>query len=54
MLPVAWIFTRIALGNPGLTSLVWFTFLIAEGLSAIISCVFMRRIYRKKISTITD
>lgn len=54
VLPVAWIFTRIALGNPGLTSLVWFTFLIAEGLSAIISCVFMRRIYCKKISTITD
>ena len=54
VLPVAWIFTHIAISNPDLTSLVWFTFVIAEGISAIISCVFMRRIYRNKIAGITE
>lgn len=48
VLPVAWGFSRIASHTPGLTWLVWLTFLIAEGISTVIACGFMRRI-RKRV-----
>lgn len=51
VLPVAWAFTQLALKN-GNTWLVWLTFPIAEGVSAIISVVFMRGINRKRIAAL--
>lgn len=49
VLPVAYVFSLIAIKNSGFLWLVWLTFLIAEGLSLVISCIFMRRIDKKKI-----
>ena len=54
VLPIAWIFSGIAIKNGDMVWLVWFTFLIAEGISALISCVFMKRIRKKKIDVIKD
>lgn len=51
VLPVAWLLARIGL-RAGTPSLVWWTFLFAELVSAAISCVFMRRIRKTKIASI--
>lgn len=53
VLPVAWVFARIASGN-GMIWLVWLTFPIAEIISAAIACVLMRRIYKKEIKTLPE
>lgn len=48
VVPVAWEFARLVmLGSP--LWVVWTTFLIAEGLSVVIACLFMRKIYKNKI-----
>lgn len=47
VLPVAWIFSKIAI-NSGSTYLVWYTFIIAEGVTAAISCLLMKRISKKQ------
>ena len=52
VLPVAWGFSRIARQNPDSIWLVWLTFLIAEGISLVISCFFMKRIQEKTIKTL--
>lgn len=51
VLPVAWLLARIGL-RVGTPALVWWTFLFAEVVSVIISCVFMRRIRKTKIASI--
>lgn len=52
VLPVAWVFSLAARKDIGLVWMEWLTFLIAEGLSALIACIFMKRIRRKKIDVI--
>lgn len=51
VLPVAWLLARIGL-HTNMPSLVWWTFLFAEAVSAAISCLFMRRIRKTKIASI--
>lgn len=51
VLPVAWLLARLGL-HANMPSLVWWTFLFAEAVSAAISCIFMRRIRKTKIASI--
>lgn len=53
VLPVAWGFSEIVIRS-GMDKmwLVWLTFLIAEGISAVIALIFMRGISRKRIDTL--
>lgn len=51
VLPVAWLLARLGL-YVNTPSLVWWTFLFAEAVSAAISCIFMRRIRKTKIASI--
>ena len=51
VLPVAWLLARLGL-RAEMPSLVWWTFLFAEVVSAAIACVFMRRIRKTKITSI--
>ena len=48
VIPVAWGFSRLAIRSMDNLWLVWLTFLIAEGASAVIACIFMKRINKKK------
>ncbi len=52
VLPVAWLLSKIAVENRERTWVVWLTFLIAEGISCLISVIFMKRIEKKKISSL--
>ena len=54
ILPVAWIFARIAVNNPNSTWLVWVTFPIAEIVTAAIACLLMIRTYKNKIESIHE
>lgn len=48
VVPVAWGFSKLVIsGSP--IWVVWITFLIAEGLSVAIACLFMRKIYKNEI-----
>ncbi len=49
VLPVAWGFSLLARTDVSNIWLVWLTFVIAEGLSALLACIFMKRINKKKI-----
>lgn len=49
VIPLAYIFTEIVKAGIGQISLVWMCFLIAELLSVVVSVIFMKRIYRKRI-----
>ena len=51
VLPVTWLLARIGL-HANMPSLVWWTFLFAEAVSAAISCLFMHRIRKTKITSI--
>lgn len=51
VLPVAWLFAHIGL-RIHMPSLIWWTFLLAETISATLFCVLMRRIRRSKIACI--
>lgn len=54
VLPVAWGFSLIVKNSGSLDMmwLVWLTFIIAEGVSAVIAVIFMLGIFRKKINTL--
>lgn len=52
VLPVAWIFSVVTHRSEEGVWLVWLTFFIAEGISALISMVFMRRIRKNKIEAL--
>ena len=45
--PLAWGFSRLAAGNPDFTWLIWTTFPIAEGVTALIAFVLMKKIWKK-------
>lgn len=53
VLPVAWGFSQVVISS-GLDNmwLVWLTFPIAEGLSAVIALVLMRGIFRKRVAVL--
>ena len=50
VLPVAWGFAQLAKQNPNLLWTVWLTFLIAEGVSALVASLFMRRMDHRVIA----
>lgn len=52
VLPVAWGFSLLAMHSMDNAWLVWLTFPIAEFISAVIACIFMRKIYKKKINVL--
>lgn len=52
VLPVAWGFSLLAMKSPDKSWLIWTTFIIAEFISAVIACVFMKRIYKNKINVL--
>ena len=52
VLPIAWLFARSIKNGSGSEWLVWFTFIIAEGVSAVVGSIFMRRISKRKISVL--
>ena len=49
VLPVAWAFSLIAINSPSHRWVVWFTFPIAEFVSAIIGSLFMKQVNKQKI-----
>lgn len=51
VIPTAYIFSNIVLSGACGTWLVWVSFIIAEGVSAIVSVAFMKRVNKKKIVT---
>jgi putative MATE family efflux protein len=52
VLPVAWGFSLLAISSAELSWTVWLTFPIAEFVSSAIACVFMKRIYTKKVNVL--
>lgn len=50
VVPVAWMFTKLVINSGFPVWTVWCTFLIAEGVSALISFVFMKKVEKKKIA----
>ena len=52
VLPVAWGFSWIAMQNEALTWLVWWSFLIAEAVTAAVAWQMMRRVRVKRISSL--
>lgn len=48
VVPVAWIFSKMVTGSGWPVWSVWLTFIIAEGVSAGISVIFMKKIKKKK------
>ncbi|MBQ8831782.1 MAG: MATE family efflux transporter [Oscillospiraceae bacterium] len=49
VLPVAWIFTQFIAPDLLNAHIVWYTFIISEGVTAVISALLMMKIYRKDI-----
>lgn len=47
VLPVAWLFAKIAVRTPDFTWLVWITCPLAETVTAVIACILLRRVRRK-------
>lgn len=54
VLPIAWLFARSIKNGSGSEWLVWFTFIIAEGASAVVGSIFMHRISKRKISVLIN
>ncbi len=50
VLPVAYGFTRLVMVNPEYTWTIWLTFIIAEGITAVVSIIYMKNIFVKKIN----
>ena len=49
VIPVAWVFAELVILGTAPVWLIWCTFLISEGIPAVISWMFMKRVSRKKI-----
>lgn len=49
ILPVAYGFSLLAIQNPANDWIVWLTFLIGEFVSAVIACIFMKKIIKNKV-----
>lgn len=54
VLPVAWGFSFIAMKSMDYSWVVWVTFPIAEIVTALIGCIFMKRTYMNKIKVLND
>lgn len=54
VLPVAWGFAQLAKQNSDLLWTVWLTFLIAEGVSALVAALLMKRMDRRVISKLAS
>lgn len=52
ILPIAWWFSCVAMKDAALTGLVWWSFLIAEAVTATVAWWMMRRIRTNRISTL--
>lgn len=52
VVPVAWLFAKLVISSVFPVWTVWCTFLIAEGVSALISFVFMKRVEKRKINSL--
>ncbi len=52
IIPVAYGLTQWVIQHPDQTWLVWITFLIAEGITVILSVVLLKRTHKKKIKTL--
>ena len=52
VLPVAFLLSLLGKTNAHYWFLMWFTFLFSEGVSAIFALVFMKNIYRRKVSVL--
>lgn len=52
VVPLAYVFSLIAIKNTDMMWLIWLTFFIAEGLSCLVACVFMKRINNKKVGVL--
>ena len=52
VVPVAYVFSLIAIKNMNMMWLVWLTFFIAEGLSCFVACMFMKRINKNKVNVL--
>ncbi len=52
VIPVAWLLSFFAVGNIDNTWIVWLTFIIAEGLSCLISVIFMLRVRKRKLESL--
>lgn len=50
ILPLAWVFSNIAVTNPDKTWLVWISFPITEAVTAIVAYVLMKRVDKAKLS----
>ncbi len=53
ILPLAYMFSKIAIANPAYTWSVWWTFVIAEIITFIISYILIKRLYIRKIANNT-
>lgn len=54
VIPVAWVFALIVNNYQMTTSLLWLTFIIAEGLTAIVSLVLLKKTVNNKVNIIKD
>ena len=52
VVPVAWLIAKFVISSVFPVWTVWCTFLIAEGVSALISFVFMKRVEKRKINSL--
>lgn len=52
VVPVAYGFSLIAIKDMDMMWLVWLTFFIAEGLSCLVACIFMKRINKNKVNVL--
>lgn len=54
VIPVAWGFAQLAIGNQSYINLAWCTFIIAECATFVIGCLFMKRVSKRKIQIIKE
>ena len=54
VIPVSYVFSKLVISGVSGTWLVWFTFLIGEGLSVLVSLYFMKKVNANKISVMKN
>lgn len=54
VIPVAWALSRLVDSSLENARIIWLTFPFAEAVSAAISCIFLMRINKKKVDTLSD
>lgn len=52
VLPVAWVFSLPAVKDPGMTWMIWWTFPLAELLTALVGVILLKRINRSKVEVL--